>query len=94
MLPVFVQVKSGAAVTVSWKVVVRVADGFVVAPWIVTVVVPLGVLPAAVTVRVTVTGFDDVGLAGFGEKLQVAPLGRPLEQLNVTACANEPEAVT
>jgi hypothetical protein len=30
------QVKSGGAVTVSWKVVVRVAAGFVVLPWIVT----------------------------------------------------------
>jgi hypothetical protein len=87
-------VKSGGAVTVSWKVVVRVAAGFVVVPWIVTVVVPVGVLAAALTVSVTVAGLPDVGIAGFGAKLQVAPVGSPLEQLSVTDCANDPNAVT
>ena len=88
------QLKSGGAVTVSWKVVVRVAAGFVVLPWIVTVVVPVGVLAAALTVNVTFAGLPDVGIAGFGAKLHVAFAGSPFEQLSVTDCANDPNAVT
>src|SRR6266478_3168790 len=55
---------------------------------------PVGVLAAALTVSVTLAGLPEVGIAGFGAKLQVAPVGSPLEQLSVTDCANDPNAVT
>jgi hypothetical protein len=46
---------------------------------------PVGVLAVVLTVKVTVTGVVDVGLTVFeGEKLQLAPSGRPAGQLRVT----------
>jgi hypothetical protein len=42
-------------------------------PAMVKLLVPSGVLPVVVTVRVAVPG-----LAGFGENAQVAPVGSPL----------------
>jgi hypothetical protein len=56
---------------------------------------PTGVLTAALTVSVTVTGDDTVGFTEFeGEKKQVAPEGSPDGQLRVTAPEKLPEAVT
>jgi hypothetical protein len=82
-VPPPVQVKSGGAVTVSWKVVVRVAAGFVVVPWIVTVVVPVGVLAAAVTVSVTLAGLPMWASPGSRSKLHaIAFAGSPLELLS------------
>jgi hypothetical protein len=63
---------------------------------IVTVVgPPTGVPTPAVTVNVTVTGEEDVGLTELdGENTQAAPAGSPAEQLNVTVPEKLPDAVT
>jgi len=56
---------------------------------------PAGVPAAAVTVNLTVTGDEDVGLTELdGENTQAAPVGRPAEQLSVTVPAKLPAAVT
>ena len=56
---------------------------------------PTGVPAAAVTVNVTVTGDEDVGLTELdGENTQAAPVGSPAEQLSVTVPAKLPDAVT
>jgi hypothetical protein len=56
---------------------------------------PTGVPAAAVTVKLTVTGEEDVGLTELdGENAQVAPAGNPVEQLSVTNPAKLPKAVT
>jgi len=56
---------------------------------------PAGVPAAAVTVNVTVTGAEDVGLTELdGEKTQAAPAGSPAEQLSATGPAKLPAAVT
>jgi len=61
---------------------------------IVTLEVATVALSAALTVSVIVTGLAVVGLTALdGEKLQVTPVGKPL-QLSVTTCPNEPKAVT
>jgi hypothetical protein len=62
---------------------------------IVTVAGPPTAVPvAAVTVKVTVTGDEDVGLNVLdGENTQFAPAGCP-EQLSATVPAKLPEAVT
>jgi len=56
---------------------------------------PTGVPAAAVTVNVTVTGAEDVGLTALdGENTQAAPAGSPAEQFSVTVPAKLPAAVT
>jgi hypothetical protein len=56
---------------------------------------PNGVPVAAVTVNVTVTGDEAVGLTEFdGENKQAAPVGNPAGQLSVTAPEKFPKAVT
>jgi hypothetical protein len=56
---------------------------------------PTGVPDAAVTVNVTVTGDEEVGLTEFdGEKTHVAPVGNPMGQLKTTVPAKIPDAVT
>ena len=89
-------VKPGTgAVTCSAKVCVLAAGAPVVFAESVTVVFPTGVVPVAVTVKVTVTGVDEVGLTDAdGEKAHAAPVGRPLGQLSATEPAKEPEAET
>ena len=92
-----VQVKSGPApVTVSPKVCV-LAEGApaVIAEIVTTVGPPAGVPAPAVTVKVTVTGVEDVGFTELdGENTQTAPAGNPAEQLSVTVPAKLPAAVT
>ena len=79
--------KSGVATfTVSANVCV-LADGapVVIAASDTVTGPPSGVPVAAVTVNVTVTGCEAVGLTEFdGENTQVAPVGRPVGQLSVT----------
>ena len=86
---------SAAAVTVNPNVCVLAAGAPVAIAEIVTVVgPPSGVPAAAVTVNVTVTGVDDVGLTELdGENTQAAPAGSPAEQLSVTAPEKLPAAV-
>jgi hypothetical protein len=56
---------------------------------------PIGVASAAVTVNMTVTGDDDVGLTVLdGENMQAVPDGSPAEQLKVTVPEKLPAAVT
>ena len=56
---------------------------------------PTGEFAAALTVIVTVTGFDDVGIAALdGENWQVVPDGNPVGQLKFTISENEPAAET
>src|SRR5579862_577474 len=83
------------AVTCSAKVCVLAAGAPEVFAESVTVVFPTGVVPVAVTVKVTVTGVDEVGLTvAEGEKAHAAPVGSPVGQLSATEPANEPEAET
>ena len=92
-----VHVKSGAdPVTVSLNVCVLAEGAPAAVAEIVTVVgPPTGVPAAAVTVKVTVTGVEDVGLTELdGENTQAAPAGSPAEQVNVTVLAKFPDAVT
>ena len=78
--------KSGTgAITDSVNVVVFAAGAPAVAACKVTVEFPSGVLAVVLTVKVTVTGVVDVGFTVFdGEKLQLAPSGRPAGQVRVT----------
>jgi len=56
---------------------------------------PNGVPAAAVTVNVTVTGEEEVGLTELdGENTQAAPVGSPAGQLSATVSAKLPAAVT
>jgi hypothetical protein len=56
---------------------------------------PCGVEVAAVTVKVTVTGEEEVGDTVLeGEKVHAAPVGNPAGQARVTMSAKLPEAVT
>jgi hypothetical protein len=96
-LPVSVQVKSGdGPVTVNLNVCVLAEGAPVVTAEIVTVVGPPTGAPAdAVTVNVTVTEVEDVGITELdGENTQATPAGSPAEQLRVTAPAKLPAAVT
>ena len=83
-------------VTVSPNVCVLAAGAPAAIAEMVTVVgPPTGVPAAAVTVKVTVTGVEDVGLTELdGENTQAAPAGSPAEQLSVTVPAKLPDAVT
>ena len=92
-----VHVKSDPpAVTVSLNVCVLAAGAPAAIAEIVTAVGPPAGVPApAVTVKVTVTGVEDVGLTEpDGENKQAAPVGSPAEQLSVTVPAKLPAAVT
>jgi len=61
----------------------------------VTVELPKAVLEEAVTVNVTVTGVDKVGLTvAEGENTHAVPVGSPVGQVRVTEPANEPRADT
>jgi hypothetical protein len=84
------------AVTVSPNVCVLAEGAPVAIAEIVTVLGPPNGVPAdAVTVNVTVTGAEDVGLTELdGENTQVAPVGSPAEQLSATVPAKLPAAVT
>ena len=63
-----------------------------VVPEMFTDVVPSGVLASVVIVSRTVAGrFDTIA---EGEKLQVAPLGRPAGQERVTVPLKDPSGVT
>jgi len=96
-LPVSVQVKSGPApVTVNPNVFVLAAGAPAAIAEIVTVVgPPTGVPAAAVTVKVTVTGAEEVGFTKLdGENTQAAPAGSPAEQFSVTVPAKLPAVVT
>jgi hypothetical protein len=88
--------KSGTgAVTCSENVCVLAAGAPEVVAESVTVELPTGVLTAAVTVNVTVTGVLEVGFTvAEGEKAHAAPVGRPLGQLSVTEPEKEPDADT
>jgi len=83
-------------VTVRLKVCVLAAGAPGVVAEIVTVTgPPVGVPAAAVTVNVTVTGVEDVGLTALdGENRHAAPVGSADEQLKVTVPAKLPNAVT
>jgi len=90
-------VKSGAVpVTVSLNVCIFAEGAPAVIAAMVTVVgPPTGVPAAAVTVNVTVTGVEEVGLTALdGENTQAAPAGSPAEQFSVTVPAKLPAAVT
>ena len=90
-----VTVKSGlaAAFTVSVTAVGRFGP-LAVVPRIITENIPVGVFDAVVMVRLTETGFADVGLTMFdGVKLQFVPAGNP-RQLRFTAPLKAPAAVT
>jgi hypothetical protein len=96
-LPVSVQVNPVAVVVTVKLNVCVLAEGApaVVAARVTDTGPPTGVPAAAVTVRVTVTGVEEVGFTELaGENRQLAPVGIPVEQLSATAPANEPEAVT
>jgi hypothetical protein len=95
-LPVFVHVKSAATVTVSPNVRVLAAGAPAAIAEIVTIVgPPNGVPDAAVTLNVTVTGDEAVGLTELeGENTQAAPVGSPAEQLSVIVPEKLPNAVT
>jgi hypothetical protein len=84
------------AVTVSPNVCVFAAGAPAVIAEIVTVTGPPNGAPAAaVTVNVTASGDEDVGLTELdGKNTQAAPVGRPAEQLSVTVPAKLPAAVT
>jgi hypothetical protein len=57
-------------------------------------VTPVGVDVVVPMVNVTVTGVLDVGFTELeGEKLQVAPVGNPLQE-SETAALNDPDPVT
>ena len=93
----FVHVKPPvSAVTVSPNVCVLAAGAPVVMAETVTMNgPPTGVPAAAVTVNVSVTGVEDVGLTELdGENTQAAPVGNPAEQLSVTVPEKLPAAVT
>jgi hypothetical protein len=90
-------VKSGnGPVTVRVNVCVLAAGAPVVIAETVTVVGPPTAVPiAAVTVIVTVTGVEVVGLTELdGENTQAAPAGSRAEQLSATVPAKLPNAVT
>jgi hypothetical protein len=89
--------KSGTGpVTVRLNDCVLAAGAPVVIAEIVTVVgPPTGVAALAVTVSVTVTGVEDVGLTKLdGENTHAAPTGSPDGQVRVTVPAKLPAAVT
>lgn len=68
--------------------------GEVVEAFMVTVELPVGVLALVLTVNETATGVPASGLTELeGEKLQCAPLGKPLQD-NCTVLRKEPKAVT
>jgi hypothetical protein len=97
VLPVSVQPKSAAGpVTVRPNVCILAAGAPVAIAEIVTVFGPPNEVPAAaITVNVTVTGAEDVGLTEpDGENTQAAPVGSPAEQLSITAPEKLPDAVT
>jgi hypothetical protein len=85
-----------AAVTVSSRVCVFAAGApAVIAATVRMIGPPNGVDTPAVTVNVTVTGAEELGLTEpDGEKTQVAPLGSPAGQLRVTVPEKLPAAVT
>src|ERR1700690_1563821 len=88
------RLKSAIAVTVNDRVCVFAAGAPLVFAEMVTVDVPVGVPLVVPIVSVTGTGVLDVGFTDAeGEKLQVAPVGRPLHE-SETVPANDPEAVT
>jgi hypothetical protein len=67
--------------------------GAVVEALIVTVELPMGVLALVAIVNVTVIGVPETGFTELeGEKLQCAPLGKPLHD-NCTVLLNDPKAV-
>jgi hypothetical protein len=59
----------------------------------VRLLVPVAAVDTVLTVRVTATGFPDVGWTLAGAKLHATPAGSP-EQARFTVPMNDPEALT
>lgn len=75
------------------KFCVFVIVGAVVEALTVMLELPRGVLAPVPIVNVTVTGVPETGFTKLeGEKLQCAPLGKPLHD-NCTVLLNDPKAV-
>jgi hypothetical protein len=91
-----VEKSGGTALTVKEKVWVFAAGAPLTFAARVTVTgPPKAVVGLAVTVMVTVVGFEAVGVTELeGAKTHAVPLGRPLGQLRLTVPENDPEADT